>query len=65
MIVDLPHPDGPTNAVVFPASNTPEKLSRIVKSALDGYLKDTFLNSIRPSSWSLVITCEPGSLGLI
>jgi hypothetical protein len=29
MIVDLPDPDGPTKAVVFPASKTSEKSLRI------------------------------------
>jgi hypothetical protein len=36
MMVDLPDPDGPTNAVVLPASKTSEKSLRTLTSALEG-----------------------------
>ena len=46
MIVDLPEPDGPTKAVVFPASKVSEKFLRTLISSLEGYEKLTFENSI-------------------
>jgi hypothetical protein len=48
MIVDLPEPDGPTKAVVFPASKTHEKFFKTCKSYREGYLKLTFENTISP-----------------
>jgi hypothetical protein len=36
MIVDLPEPEGPTRAVVFPASKTSEKSLRTLMSGLEG-----------------------------
>jgi len=36
MIVDLPDPDGPTKAVVFPASKTSENPLRTLISSLEG-----------------------------
>jgi len=47
-MVDLPEPEGPTRAVVLPASNTSLKSLSTVTSGLEGYLKFTFLNSILP-----------------
>jgi hypothetical protein len=42
MIVDLPDPDGPTKAVVFPGSKVHVKFFKTFKSGLDGYSKETF-----------------------
>jgi len=36
MIVDFPDPDGPTKAVVLPASKTSEKSLRTLTSGLEG-----------------------------
>jgi hypothetical protein len=48
MTVDFPEPDGPTKAVVLPASKTSLKSFKTVISGLEGYLNVTFLNSIKP-----------------
>jgi hypothetical protein len=45
MIVDLPDPDGPTNAVVSPAFISISRLSKIRRSGLVGYLKLTYLKT--------------------
>lgn len=47
MIVDLPHPDGPTKATFFPAGIVTESYSNTFFS-LDGYLNVRFLASIYP-----------------
>jgi hypothetical protein len=47
MIVDLPEPLSPTNAIYYPRLIFRERLLRTI--VLDvGYLKVTFLNSISP-----------------
>jgi hypothetical protein len=43
-IVDFPDPEGPTKAVVLPASNTQLKFFRTGSSYLVGYVKLTFSN---------------------
>ena len=48
----LPEPEAPTKAVVLPSSKIAEKLSSIFWSVLEGYLNDTFLNSILPFKFS-------------
>jgi len=47
MIVDFPHPDGPTNATFYPANILKLMFSYIIFS-LVGYLNETFLNSMSP-----------------
>jgi len=42
MMVDLPDPEGPTKAVVFPGSNVHVKSLRTGMSGLVGYVKLTF-----------------------
>ena len=48
MIVDLPHPLSPTNAIFFPLGILRVILSKITKSYLLGYLNVTFLIRISP-----------------
>lgn len=57
MMVDFPDPDGPTSAVVFPASNWAVKFFRTSTSGLVGYLKQTSLNVICPFNyWRYIVT---------
>ena len=51
-MVDFPEPDGPTNAVVLPASKTHEKSFNIGNSGLVGYVKLTFSKVILPKTFS-------------
>lgn len=53
-MVDFPDPDGPTNAVVFPASKSQEKSFNINYSGLVGYVKLTFSNKILPKNFSFL-----------
>ena len=46
MIVDFPEPEGPTNAVVLPASKTQLKFLRTYNSLRVGYVKFTSLKII-------------------
>ena len=48
-MVDLPLPERPISAVCLLAGITRSHWSRTVISGLDGYAKETFLNSIVPS----------------
>lgn len=52
-MVDFPDPDGPTNAVVLPASKSHEKSFNISYSCLVGYVKLTFSKVIFPKIFSL------------
>lgn len=44
MIVDFPEPDGPTRAIVYPASKVQVKFFKTFRSGREGYEKLTSLN---------------------
>ena len=52
MIVDLPEPEGPTKAVVLPASKTQLKFLSTCNSLRVGYVKFTSLKIISPINFS-------------
>jgi hypothetical protein len=62
MTVDFPDPEGPTRAVVLPASNVHEKSLRTCKSYLVGYVKFTLSKTMFPFI-SEITTLFFGSLG--
>ena len=55
MIVDFPEPEGPTRAIVFPASKVQVKSFKTLRSGRVGYVKFTFLNYISPFNSSFLI----------
>ena len=61
MVVDLPQPDGPTNATYAPGLMSRSNELRTGTSDLVGYLKWTFSNLIWPST---SFKCLPSLLSL-
>ena len=61
MIVVLPDPDSPTNAIILLGSSLREKSFITMSLGLVGYEKVTFLNSIPYSSLSRILDPDTNS----
>ena len=61
MMVDLPEPDGPHNATVWPAGMTKLYLLQTGCSGADGYAKVTSTTSIRPLTEAGIDVAVAGS----